>query len=194
MRVIRRIGSKVAGPANHRTGWRRRRWLAGVLTALVLVASGVAAQSVPAHATQDPYYCPSSATCVWGVGWTAGTYHPPDVPCLDGGTICDSVGCPGGAFCAWAQPYMGSQGCWLWINQPAWVNWGQFSGEYCGSAGTWSWDNNSSYRTWREESNPPDSTNHCISPYPFGINQVVTPESLRTLAWIQFTSNTANCP
>jgi hypothetical protein len=194
MGLFQRIGSQVAGLAKHRNGRRRRRWLAGALTALVLVASGVAAQSVPAHAAQDPYYCPSGATCEWGVGWNMGTSFPSSVPCLNDGTNCDTAGCPAGAFCAWARPNMGTESCWVWINQPAWVDWGQFSGQYCGGAGTWSWDNNSSYRTWREESNPPDSTNHCISPYPFGINQVVTPESLRTMDWIQFTSNTANCP
>ncbi len=78
--------------------------------------------------------------------------------------------------------------------ETVWADWGTFSADYCSSTGTWSWDNESSDRVWREESEDGSGTTHCISPKPYGINEYVTPQSLRDLGEIYMSDNSAGCP
>jgi hypothetical protein len=169
-----------------------------ILATIVLALFGTAAGTSQAHAenTGTIYY--------YADGVIAGTASNPGLAgCLDGSYAdCDNVGCDYGDFCAWSQPY--DAGCWMEVPsddgpnstgaETVWADWGTFSADHCSSTGTWSWDNESSDRVWREESEDGSGTTHCISPPPYGINEDVTPQSLRDLGEIYMSDNSADCP
>jgi hypothetical protein len=173
-------------------GRSRIRLAVAIFAVAVFAALGSGAGAAPAHASVTHAAVTSAVDSITtGDGWAAGTATPAPGTCLDGYSGCDPSGCPIGFFCAWSQPSL--SGCWMMLYAYVWANWGAWSGANCGGAGTWSWDNESPDRVWREQSRDGSGTTHCISPYPYGINLNVTPESLRVLGWIQLTSNTADC-